>query len=245
MKWRKILEKMFSVQETQPQKSVDIFRDIYGLETVKRLTKQVIHASKPVNAIIIGPPGLAKSEIMKAIAQAYPDQSVFIDGTYVTAAGTVDKIHEKLLRQHTDKRMFLLIDEIEKSDKKANQVLLNIIEGGRITKTTKTEKFDIKNINIALIATCNDFETLKRTQPALVSRVMIIKIEPPTLQEFMTIAKFRLARENIGAELAMHIAAQVYKTFGTDMRVCVRVAIIAKTPEDVDQTIKDMKEVGV
>lgn len=242
--FKQILKQIFAPEQTA-KAPVDIFANIYGLDVVKRLTKQIIHANKPVNAIIIGPPGLGKSELIRAVANAYPTQAVEIDGTYVTAAGTVDVLHNKYLEMRDkQQKIFLLIDEIEKADKKSNQVLLNIIEGGRITKTTKTEKFDI-NMNVSLIATCNDFETLKKTQPALVSRMMIIKIEPPTLEEFMTIAKFRLARENIPAELATYIGQKVFETFGTDMRQAVRLAVLAKTEADVDQTIADMKEVGL
>lgn len=221
----------------------DIFESIYGLDVTKRLVKRAIHASSPVSFLLTGPPGLAKSAIAKAIETAYPNKTIYMDGTGLTAAGIkkqVKEFHEDLQRE-----MFVIVDEIEKADKSATNVFLNIIEGGRLTKTMATESYDIKNLRVSLIATCNDFERLKKNQPALVDRIMIINIQKPTTEEFLAICQMRLVKEGVSAEVALYIGSEIHKTFGPDMREAVRVSKMAKTPADVDEVIADLKSVGI
>jgi replication-associated recombination protein RarA len=238
--FKQILKSLFGQTETT---SRDIFENVYGLEIAKRLIKQLLHAIGPVSAILDSIPGLAKTEIVRCIAAAYSKQSILIDGTNLTAAGLTDVVYRKYQEIRGKQKIFLLIDEIEKSKKECNQVLLNIIEGGRLTKTTKTESYDIPNVNVSLIGTCNDMNKLKKDHPALVSRIMIIHIEKPTDEEFMLIAVKRLARENIPAEIASDIATQVLAIFGPDMRKVVQIAKLSGGA-DIDQTIQDMKSVS-
>jgi replication-associated recombination protein RarA len=233
------LREIFTQEQKQP---VDIFENIYGLDTAKRLLKRVIHANQPVSTILDSIPGLAKSEIIKSIEKAYPKQSVLIDGTNLTAAGLTNEVYLKYKETRGKVRIYLLIDEIEKAKKECNQVLLNIIEGGRLVKTTKTESYDI-NVNVSLVGTCNDMNKLKKDHPALVSRIMIIHIEVPTDEEFLMIAQKRLARENIPAEIASDIGQQVLSIFGPDMRKVVQVAKLSGG-HDVSETIEDMRSVS-
>lgn len=226
------------VVKTKP----DIFENIYGLDVPKRLVKRAIHASNPVSFLLTGPPGLAKSAIAKCIESAYPNKTIYMDGTGLTGAGIKKQVKEF---HESAREIFVIVDEIEKAEKSATNVFLNIIEGGRLTKTTATESYDIKNLRVTLIATCNDIERLKKTQPALVDRIMIINIQKPTVEEFLAICQFRLIKEGVSSEVALYIGSEIHKVFGPDMREAVRVSRMAKCAEDVDEVIADLKAVGV
>lgn len=218
-------------------KSPDIFEEIYGLDTAKEVLKQILHAKEPVSTVIHSLPGLAKTAFAKAIYHAYEEQSIYLDGNYITKAGLVDE----LVLKRSNKTVFLIIDEIEKSDKAVLKMLLNIIEGGDIIKTTKTESIRFKQ-KVTLIGTCNDYETLEKMMPALVDRIQPIHIAKPTDEEFIKIAVFRLERENIDALTAAHIANQVLQWRGPDMRLVVRIAHLTGG-FDIDRTIENLKEI--
>ena len=218
----------------------DIFANISGLETELEVLKQILHASNPVSTIIHSLPGLAKTAIAKAIAchNEYKNRSIYIDGNYVTKAGLVDE----LILKRSDKTILLIIDEIEKADKPVLKMLLNIIEGGDIIKTTKTEKIRFKQ-KVALIGTCNDYESLKKILPALVDRIQPIHISKPTPEQFIRIAVFRLARENIDAITAAHIGQLVLDNWGPDMRQVVRIANLS-SGHDIERTVANLKKVS-
>lgn len=216
----------------------DIFANISGLETELEVLKQILHASNPVSTVIHSLPGLAKTAIAKAIYNEYKNRSIYIDGNYVTKAGLVDD----LVLKRSDKTILLIIDEIEKADKPVLKMLLNIIEGGDIIKTTKTEKIRFKQ-KVALIGTCNDYDSLKKMVPALVDRIQPIHISKPTPEQFLRIAVFRLARENIDSITAAHIGQLVLDNWGPDMRQVVRIANLS-SGHDVERTVANLKKVS-
>lgn len=212
----------------------DIFADIEGLDVAKEVLKQVLHAKEPVSVVIHSLPGLAKTAIAKAIYNANKNRSIYLDGNYITKAGLIDE----LVLKRSDKTILLIIDEIEKADKPVLKMLLNIIEGGDVIKTTKYEKIRFKQ-KIALIGTCNDYATLEKVVPALVDRIQPIHISKPTPEEFLKISAFRLAREDIDAITAAHIGQLVLDHWGPDMRQVVRIANLSHG-YDVDRTVENL-----
>ena len=85
------------------------------------------------------------------------------------------------------------------------------------------------------------YEALEKTLPALIDRIQPIHIAKPTPEEFIRIAAFRLARENIDTITAAHIAQSVLDNWGPDMRQVVRIANLT-SGHDVDVTIANLKE---
>lgn len=247
-KLKKFLSSEYEQQIQQPEPVVqtpkpDIFASIHGLDAQKRLTKRHLHASSPTSFLYTGHPGLAKTAFATCIKNAYPKKTIWMFGKRLTEAGIHAAIREKL--RELPKEIYVVVDEIEKADPGVTDTFLEIIEEGTLTKTMATESYALEGLRVTLIATCNDFKKLKRTQPALVDRITIIGIQKPTEEEFNAICQMRLPKEGVNTETALYIANEIYKVYGPDMREAVRTSKIAKTPQDVDEVIADLKAVGV
>src|SRR6266702_7457759 len=111
----KILDK-----RTTANKNEAIFNEIVGYSDIKKEFTKALNASSPVGILLCGPPGCGKSEFLKQIAKAFPEQSLFIDGTYGSKAGIFDKLKNT-------KPKYLILDEIDKLKGDDQQALYNLM----------------------------------------------------------------------------------------------------------------------
>src|SRR6266516_103457 len=130
--------------------SDDIFADIVSYTDIKKEFTKALQSVSPVGILLVGPPGCGKSEFLKQIAKTFPEQSLFIDGTYGSKAGIFDKLKNT-------KPKYLILDEIDKLKGDDQQALYNLMESGRLTKTTKAEYYDIE-LKCWVFATANNKE---------------------------------------------------------------------------------------
>ena len=128
--------------------SIDIFADIQGYTDIKKEFMKALQSSNPVGILLLGPPGCGKSEFLKQIRAAYDDKSVFIDGSYGSKAGIFEALKEI-------RPKYVLLDEVDKLTGQDQQALLNLMESGRLTKTTKSECYDIR-LDAWVFATANN-----------------------------------------------------------------------------------------
>jgi replication-associated recombination protein RarA len=95
-----------------------------------------LESTSPVGILLVGPPGCGKSECLKMIRAAYDHKSVYIDGSYGSKAGICEARKQK-------KPKYVLLDEIDKLSTQDQQARLNLMESGRLSKTTKSDHVDI------------------------------------------------------------------------------------------------------
>lgn len=231
----------------------DIFEDLFGLDDVKELFMAAISASGPVNLMTVGPPGCGKSKILECIRDAFPRLTVYVDGTSCTGAGIQERIfaaYDRSSQIRVEKKMFLCIDEIEKADKKAREMLLTAVEKGEIVRTNKKDYRELK-LQVWLFATCNSVEKMQKTQPELLSRLEMVRIDPLTLEQFSLYARdILMQKEGINEELAYVIADTVYNEFSaTSVRKCIRIARMCKNEASVLRIVqhfkaREVKEMG-
>jgi MoxR-like ATPase len=114
------------------------------------------------------------------------------------------------------------------------------METGIISETKKTCMRELQIEDIKVFATSNDTKNLLTP---LLSRFIIVDILPYTDQQFLEIAVRKLTiEEGISDEFARTIVWQVLqKVKQKDLRDCIKVARIAKTPEEIESVISIMR----
>lgn len=210
-----VASKTFSVRRCS-------FENIVGNVDIKLILNKAILSKKPVNVLLVGKPGCAKTmfltEIMYSIKKSY-----FTVGSNTTKAGLVNQLFEK-------EPKYLLIDELDKMSGNDQVSLLNLMETGLIseTKFNKTRQMELTSW---VFATANSGQ--KIIEP-LLSRFFIVEIPEYTFEEFKEIAIARLRKENVDKILAVTIAEKVWNELGSsDVRDVVKVARLASSIEEI------------
>ena len=123
------------------------FSSIYGYEDIKKLLMRCIFAKEPTHVLLTGPPGCCKTMFLLEMAKGL-DKTYFMDATSASGPGMIDYLFENNIK-------YLLIDEIDKLQRKDQSVLLNLMENNVLveTKVRKTRK---KEMKVSVFATCND-----------------------------------------------------------------------------------------
>jgi holliday junction DNA helicase RuvB len=216
--------------------SIDIFADILGYTDSKREFTKALQSVSPVGILLIGPPGCGKSEFLKQIRNHFEEESVFIDGSYGSKAGIFEKLYQK-------RPKYVLLDEIDKLSGKDQQALYNLMESGRLTKTTKSEHYDIE-LKCWVFATANNKEHI--LEP-LFDRFERYFLGEYTDDEFKAVAVQRLKKEGIhDEELALYIANSVLRSLNQkSLRDAIRIARKCKTFAQVEETVQTMKRYSV
>ena len=209
-----------------------IFEGIVGYPEIKREFAKALNASSPVSILLYGPPGCGKSEFLKQIRNQFEEESVFIDGSYGTKAGIFERLYQ-------NRPKFVLLDEIDKLSGQDQLALLNLMESGRLTKTTKLESYEIK-LTAWVFATANNKHDILGS---LFDRFETYFLTDYTDSEFREIAVRRLKQEGIlDEELALYIANSVLGGLKRkSLRDAIRIAKKCKTIVQVEETVRTMK----
>jgi holliday junction DNA helicase RuvB len=209
-----------------------IFDGIVGYEEIKREFAKALKASSPVGILLIGPPGTCKSEFLRKIEEAAPDSSEFIDGSYGSKAGIFARLYE-------NRPSIVLMDGLDKLSGQDQLALLNLMESGRLTKTTRSESYEIK-LTAWVFATANN---KKEILEPLFDRFETYFLTEYTDDEFRKIATRRLGQEGIEDEgLAAYIANSVLRSLNRkSLRDAIRIGRKCKTFDEVEETVQTMK----
>jgi replication-associated recombination protein RarA len=133
-----------------------------------------------------------------------------------------------------NKPKYLLLDELDKLSRKDQIFLLNLIETG-ITSETKHNK--TRSIKTSVFAASNNIE--KIIVP-LHSRLFIVKLEAYTYEQFcdITVRLLTSGQHSVDEEIAKAAADAVWSTSSRNIRNCIRVAMMAKSVEDLNWLVK-------
>ncbi len=227
----KILDKRTTANKTEA-----IFDEIVGYPDIKKEFAKALDASSPVGILLCGPPGCGKSEFLKQIRNHFEKESVFIDGSYGSKAGIFQILYDK-------RPKYVLLDEIDKLSSPDQLALLNLMENGKLTKTTKSESYEIV-LKAWVFATANNEQ--KILEP-LLDRFEAYHLTDYTDDQFRAIAVKRLKHEGIeNEELTLFIANAVLRGLGRkSFRDAIRIARKSKTIQYVEETIQTLKKYEV
>ena len=209
---RNAIQKFDLNQYFGSNKARNIFGDIIGYDDIKELFDMSINAQKPVHILLCGPPASAKSVFMTCLTKL--ERSHYAIGSSSTKSGIFDYLFENRPR-------YLIIDEIEKMNKKDQVSLLNLMESGILSelKHSRTRSTQLKTW---VFASANSLE--KMLYP-LLTRFTIINVKPYTQDEFIHISIQVLEKEGIDRDVAVIIADAVFNRLKTrNIRECIRIA---------------------
>jgi Holliday junction DNA helicase RuvB len=179
---------------------------------------------------LVGPPASAKTMILEAIFKYY-DVPIILAGAS-TRAGLRDYIVENVPE-------IMLIDELDKVENTLDlSVLLTWMESQKLIVTMATKKAYVKCPKVCkVIAAANQ---ISRIPPELLSRFVVVNLKPYTEDEVREICINILKnREGVDEGLAKKVAeAIVSKLKSKDPRDCVKIARLARTPEEVDKVVE-------
>jgi replication-associated recombination protein RarA len=202
-----------------------LFAEIQGYDDLKHLLAKMVMSDQSVHAVLAGPPSSGKTMFLLSIQQRVED-AFFIDATNASGPGIVDKL---FLRPETK---IILADEIEKLSIKDQNMLLNLLETGKLlsTKVKKTREMEFKGIK--LFATSNDIDAISKP---LRSRLVELHLPEYSEQEFQNIV-IKLAREkyNLDEEAANEVARVVWHEIKTkDVRDAIQLSKLVDNVDDV------------
>src|SRR5437899_7339646 len=204
------------------------FSSVYEYKDIKKLLIRCIFTKATTHVLLTGPPGCCKTVFLLEMARGLDNKTYFTDATSASGPGIVDYLFENDIK-------YLLIDEIDKLQRKDQSVLLNLMENNVLiqTKVCKTRK---KEMKVSVFATCNDIAKISN---ALKSRFIVLQLEEYTYDQFLGIAKHLLAKiYGMNEVISTMIADAVWNSGSKDVRDLLKVGKLAKTPEDVEWVIR-------
>ena len=159
------------------------------------------------------------------------DKTYFMDATSASGPGMIDYLFEYNIK-------YLLIDEIDKLQRKDQSVLLNLMENNVLveTKVRKTRK---KEMRVSVFATCNDIAKISN---ALRSRFIVLQLEEYTYDQFLQIAKHLLTKTyNMTEILSTTVADTIWSSGSKDIRDLLKIGKLARSPEDVEWIVRTLR----
>src|SRR6266581_8255692 len=203
------------------------FSSIYGYEDIKKLLMRCISAKEPTHVLLIGPPACCKTMFLLEMSRGLDNKTYFMDATSASGPGIIDYLFENDIK-------YLLVDEIDKLQRKDQSVMLNLMENNVLveTKVCKTRK---KEMKVSVFATCNDIVKISN---ALKYRFIVIKLEEYTYDQFLGIAKHLLTKTyNMTEIMSSMIADTIWSSGSKDIRDLLKVGKLARSPEDVEWVV--------
>jgi Holliday junction resolvasome RuvABC ATP-dependent DNA helicase subunit len=211
--------------QQQPPSEDVLFSEIQGYSDLKHLLTKMVMSDQSVHAVLVGPPSSGKTMFLMSIQQKMKD-AFFIDGTNASGPGIVDKLFS------LPDTEVIIVDEIEKMSTKDQNMLLNLLETGKLisTKVRKTAEMEFKEIK--LFATSNDIDAISKP---LRSRLIELHLPEYSEQEFQDIViKLVCEKYRLDGETAKEISRVVWHEIGTkDVRDAIQLSKLVDNVNDV------------
>jgi MoxR-like ATPase len=171
--------------------------NVIGRDEELEFLDHLFLSNEDLNVLYNGSPAAAKTMILKAIQQRFPDQCYWFDFSLTTGKGfiqlLIDKRNTETNIPHRmfgkkPKRKILLINEIDKIKPISElNVLLDLLDGRTIDKVVYKKEYHVKfSEGLRIFATCNNTDKLSE---AIRSRFLIRELADYTFEQFIQIGK--------------------------------------------------------
>jgi Holliday junction resolvasome RuvABC ATP-dependent DNA helicase subunit len=226
-------EKLGTVTPT-PITEEEFFNEVQGYDDLKKLLGRMVVSKESVHAVLVGPPASGKTMFLLSIQQKMEDV-FFIDATNASGAGIVDKLFS---RPNTK---IIIVDEQEKMSVKDQNMLLGLLETGKLisTKVRKTAEMEFNGIK--LFATSNHIDLLSKP---LRSRLIELHLPEYNFEEFQDIVvKLANDRHDLDGEVGKKIAHVVWNDMKTkDVRDALQLSKLVTSEDDVEIVAKTISK---
>ncbi len=197
----------------------DFLSGIVGLDYEKSVVRMCVVGQARRHVIMTGPPGSAKSEIIRQLHDMPEVNSIFVDGKQASIPGIANLI---VTRQPD----VLLIDEIEKMKVEVQEALLVIMDGRVATaKAGPLQSVQETQTQVRVIAAANDPE---RIISPLYDRFIKLSMPEYTVEQRSEVMKAVLAKKQRLPEAEAERIAATVAPHTTSMRDAERIAEMAK-----------------
>lgn len=199
--------------------------NVVGREDELDFLDHLFLSDEDLNVLYNGSPAAAKTMILKAIQQKFPDQCYFFDFSLTTGKGFIqllidnrneEKSFPNRMLGKKPKKKLLLINEIDKIKPISElNVLLDLLDGRTIDKVVYKREYHIKfSEGLRVFATCNNADKLSE---AIRSRFLIRELSDYTFEQFVHIGKalgdkyLKIKDERIREQTANEISTKAYR----------------------------------
>jgi holliday junction DNA helicase RuvB len=214
-------------EDAPPELPEDLFGVIVGMEMEKRVLRRVVLSAGQLHALLVGPPGSAKSLFLEELRRL--PESRYVVGRNMTSAGLLDIVNGEQGKVH-----LLLIDEIDKGDQNVLSTLLSVMTG-KATRATHGSHLEV-DTDIRVVAAANSAEPLHE---ALRSRFIELHLAPYSLeQRKAVIAGFLANRKDIDPKRAAEIATWV-APLSADVRDAEQIAEVDREDPDLAKQLAE------
>ena len=146
------------VHKREQIEKTKLFDKVLGYEGIKRTFVRSLTSEEPVHILLVGPPGQAKTLLLKCILQTFGEKKAFFTvGSNASKSGLIDVLFNT-------QPSYLLIDEIEHLKPEYQTTLLSLMETGILAQTMHS-KVRQMHLKTWVFATSNG--TKKLSEPLL------------------------------------------------------------------------------
>ena len=201
------------------------FKMVEGLDDIKVVLERSMKLQREtglsgndyrVHILLAGPPGIAKTMLLLSAEKEIPqERRIFLLGSQVSKAGLRNKLLEA-----GDRIEFILIDELDKMGRTDYDVLLSVMQTGRISVLKASLEADASCM-ATVLATANYLEKI----PAeVLDRFMILYLPQYDSADFSKVAVKILRDNGFGEQPARELAEMMWKMGFRSARDVLRVA---------------------
>lgn len=218
------------------ENSNDIFSQIVGYPDIKDLLELALLSEYSTSILLSGKPGMGKSLFLKCIENSYHKHCIYLDCSLMTKAGLRD-----LLFENRNRLKILLLDEISRLKKIDQEILLNLLQDGRIIDTRSGNHREIKFGFLKVFATCNELSKL--IEP-LRDRFDRYDLPQYTFDDFNSICN-RVVKVK-DHDLKQKVISAVWDELGSrNVRDVINASRYINTYEDLEKYIKIKKKYSI
>jgi MoxR-like ATPase len=192
--------------------------------------------SKYANSVLLtGPPASSKTIFLLELLEHLKSKAYFVDGSTASGLGIVDYLFD-----HVDLK-YLLIDEIDKLNKKDQKVLLNVMETGILSdvKAKRSKSTRQTYMHLSIYATSNDTSNLLSP---LLSRFIKLNLPVYSLEIFMEICHKLLSRKYDKDHETIQAIVRYVWEHTRDVREAIAIAKIVDTSDEVNSIASTLKK---